>query len=100
MSDNLEICVEKLNLTLDMIRKISNARNLNPQTVIKVLKYNVLTPGQLGFITGRSVSTINNLVANDMLAVTYPYPDDKRGPKFILVDYKCMEYIKTCLEIQ
>ena len=79
---------------------------MDPKIVIKTMAANVITVKQLSNITGRDVNTIGNLVRLNRkskyegLTGVYPFEvdQDDKGPMFILVDEKCIEYIKTSLE--
>ena len=74
--------VNPMHFSLKFIKQISIERKLNPQDVITMMKYDVLTPRQLSAITGRDVKTINNLIRENRI-------DPEKGLNDIYT-FRCM----------
>lgn len=76
----------------------------------KASPFPILTINQLASITGRDRDWINNKTrmqnkeGQTHLDIAYPYPNSEKeedintGPKFIVRDDKCEEFIKKCLK--
>lgn len=108
MPKNVGIELKESSISSQFIKEVSDKRNLKLDDIQVMLKANVLTPMQLARIVNRDINTINNLIRvnrmddNSGLTEAYPYPvsKEKLGPMFILVDNKCILYIKQCLNIE
>lgn len=87
----------------EQIKRIALSRSLTEAEVKKVLAYNIITFPQLALITGVSEGQLRNAsvpsvkrngVASCWFTLCNPFPDEKKGKLFILVNDKCVEYIK------
>ena len=90
-----------------LAKKISEARGIKLDDVKKILSLNVLSFKQIEIITGRSESHVRNDATPRMLRtgemsvgfhVVNPFPDNRKGKMFILLDDKCITYIKNSLK--
>lgn len=103
---NLKNFVDIQPLTLftnDEINRISLSRGLSEGDVRAILAYNIITFPQLSLITGVSEGQLRNAsvpsikrsgVASCWFTLCNPFPDEKKGKLFILINDKCVEYIK------
>lgn len=85
------------------IKRIALSRSLTEDEVKKILAYNIITFPQLSLITGVSEGQLRNAsvpsikrngVASCWFTLCNPFPDEKKGKLFILINDKCVEYIK------
>ena len=93
--------------TEEDIKNISRMRSIPEQEVGVLLSYNVITFPQLAILTGVSESQLRNAsvpsvkrngVASCWLTLCNPFPDERKGKLFILVNDKCMQYIRKTLK--
>jgi hypothetical protein len=65
--------------------------------VTECLRYNVIAPQQLSYITGFSIYYIESRIREGKLTAAFPFQTDKPGPKFILRDKKFEDFIETTI---
>lgn len=91
----------------DTVPSISKARGISPEEVRTLLAYNVVTFPQLAILTGVSESQLRNASVPSIkrngepscwLTLCNPFPDEKKGKLFILVNDKCLEYIRRTIK--
>lgn len=94
--------------TPEEIKHIATIRGMSEDDAWVLLHYNILTFSQLSVITGVSESQLRNASVPSVkrdgriscwLTVCNPFPDERKGKLFILVDEKCVEYIKRAVHL-
>lgn len=93
----------------ELITSIATTRNLKPESVKKMTRYNMFTIPQFSLLTGLNVSTIHNYTRPSMegsklttkLDFCYPFPNDEEtGPKFIVRNEKSDKYLSVKPEVE
>jgi len=121
MSDNYEININVVEVAvtteaidLNLVKRISVARKLSEQEVIKMLTHNVFTVNQYAALIGKAYQTVNNMTrlkikegkelkARRELTICYPFStrdEDgaSQGPKFIHRNKNAMDRIERLLK--
>lgn len=95
-------------VSLDLINKIQKIRHLKLADVLAAFRYEIISPKVLHKIVDKDLgyinlmSTIKKVKGSEKSKLTPVYPfkfQDEYGPKFILIDKKCIEFIKKTLKI-
>jgi hypothetical protein len=112
-TDTLDLTLIKENTyrKIPFVVQLAMFREMEQKDVFDMLKWNILTPVQLSCLTGKEISTIENMtrprfqdvdgkmVPVSKLQVVYPWRSPEgRGPKFILYDDNLHEYIQSLIE--
>jgi len=102
-----EITIKVVDNDSKLIDRISLERGIPRKRVDEILRYNVLTVQQLNDLTGKSVSTIQNLIrpryvgGKMVIGLNKCYPfavaDDKKGFLFIHRNENCERFISDSL---
>ena len=90
---------------ISFVLELTRFTGLSEHDVSIMIKYNIITPKQLAMLTKRRIATIENLmrpvrVGNKFVAklkTVFPFPSDTQGPKFILYDKDCHDYIQSII---
>ena len=92
----------------ELIGKIAEQRGVSQEHVIKMFRHRVWSVEQFADLTGKSKTTINNLIVRGKqenlkqvkaLSVCYPFPGiNSDGPRFIVRDELSMGILEKSLK--
>lgn len=112
----IEVAVSTVAIDLDLVRRLSKARKIPEQEIIKMLTHNVFSVNQFALLIGKAYQTINNMTrlkikegsSNSLttrrdLTICYPFSiRDKdgvnHGPKFVYRDQSAMARIERSIK--
>ena len=107
MSKYVEIKCDESLYTASLLKDIADKRNMPLADVKLLMAYNVISFNQLALVTGVSESQLRNATVpsekrsgeiSSSLNICNPFPDSAKGKLFVLIDNKCLEYIKRTLK--
>lgn len=110
----VEVAVTTEAIDLNLVKRLSIARKIPEQEVIKMLTHNVFTVNQFASLIGKAYQTVNNMTrlkikeGREMktirqLTICFPFSirgedEVSRGPKFVFRNKNAMDRIERMLK--